>query len=101
MEGETVKGSPSKLTSVAAAHVSSIHGLHLSIGWYLPLETFTLSYCTPLSGDAAWSSWTSGACTGPCGQKGTAVATRKCKGPSQCCPGQGTRIEGCTNAPCN
>ena len=24
-----------------------------------------------------------GACSGPCGRKGTALATRKCKGPTQ------------------
>ena len=53
-----------------------------------------------LAGDAGWSSWVPGACGAPCGQNGTAVATRICRGPSECCPGEGRRTEVCTSPPC-
>ena len=52
------------------------------------------------AGNAGWSLWVPGACSAPCGQSGTAVATRKCRGPSECCPGEGKRTEVCTSPPC-
>ena len=52
------------------------------------------------SGDAVWSAWSSLACKAPCGQKGTTIATRKCRGPPECCPGEWKRIENCTSLPC-
>ena len=52
------------------------------------------------AGDAGWSSWVPGACGAPCGQNGTAIATRKCRGPPECCPGEGKRTEVCTSPPC-
>ena len=96
-KGETVRESHSKPTFVATAHVSGSYKICMSSVIH-PTDIHTWS--CPYSGDATWASWVSGACSGPCGQKGTAVATRKCKGPSQCCPGERTRIENCTSSPC-
>ena len=53
------------------------------------------------SGDAGWSLWVSGNCIAPCGQNGTAIATRKCSGPSHCCSGERDLTEVCTSPPCN
>ena len=93
-----MKESKTKLIFVLNAYVSCLADLPVCIS-SCPMDVHTLSIYT-CSGDAGWSSWTPGVCGGPCGQNGTAVATRKCNGPSQCCCGKRTRTGNCTSAPC-
>ena len=54
--------------------------IHSDNTYYVCCTMFNL-----FAGDAGWSLWVSGACSAPCGQNGTAIATRKCRGPSECC----------------